>query len=164
MFYCCTSFQFLLKLFLFSLSLQTILSIIPSLTCWIFLLSLITVTFIWLFSLTVPCYSSMLPPLCTPYLYPSFPSFSYCPSLVLSFFLKVFYVILLTNLYLLFSFSPLNPITPLSLCSFSVFLYVMFYLHAPFSASSRPKCPSNSKCMRLPGGDSSFHDNSRLRG
>ena len=46
-----------------------------------------------------------------------------------------------------------------------LFLWIScFYLHTPFSASSRPKCPSNSRCMRLPGGDSSFHDNSRLRG
>lgn len=123
-----------------------------------------SVTFTTLFSFTAPYYSSMLPPLCTLYLCPSFPiiqSLSFSHSVC---FLKVFYVNLLTNLYLLFSSSPLNLITPLSVCSFSVFLYLMFYLHAPFSASSRPKCPSNSRCMRLPGGDSSFHDNSRLRG
>lgn len=40
----------------------------------------------------------------------------------------------------------------------------LLYLHIPLSASSKPKCPSNSRCMRIPGGDSSFHDNTRLRG
>lgn len=40
----------------------------------------------------------------------------------------------------------------------------LLYLHTPLSASSKPNCPSNSRCIRVPGDDSSFQDSCRLRG
>lgn len=101
-------------------------------------------SFIWCFSFTAAQKWSVFFLLFVHCLNPCFRYSTFSTTLVF-FFLNGFHVALLTSLD-------------------RVLYCVKFYLHIPFSASSSPKCPSNSRCMRLPGGDSSFHDNSRLRG